>query len=457
MSSLVLFTRDLRVHDQPALDAAARAGGSCVPLFVRDQELLQRSPNRSRFLMQSLADLDHALTRLGSPLVMREGDVVARTLDVVGEVKVDEVHLTDDVTGLAQRRERDLRHALAAHGVELHVHPGNAVVEPGHVAPPGKRVYSVFTPYHRAWAQVPCRAVLTPPPRLVAPDADLDPGPRPDPSGVQADSPDLPDGGESAARERLESYLAGGPTGAARYGDLRNDLAADATSRLSPYLRFGCVSANEVVARATAVPGAGELVRQIAWRDFYGQLLAHDPTIAWRDFREPPGDVPPAPEHADELFERWQLGRTGIPLVDAGMRQLRSEGFMHNRARMVTASFLTRRLGIAWQRGAAHFFRWLVDGDPANNSGGWQWVAGTGTDPRRSRSFNPVRQAERFDPDGTYVRRYVSELADVQAPQIFAPWWDLDLLEMTGYPAPILEVPSTTPKASRSDALTLPL
>jgi deoxyribodipyrimidine photo-lyase len=127
------------------------------------------------------------------------------------------------------------------------------------------------------------------------------------------------------------------------------------------------------------------------------------------------------------------------------MRQLRREGWMHNRARMVTASFLTRRLGIEWQRGAEHYMRWLVDGDPANNSGGWQWVAGTGTDPRRSRSFNPVRQAERFDPDGAYVRRYVRELADVPAARIFAPWWDPELLRATGYPAPIIEVPSSKP------------
>ena len=454
MSSLVLFTRDLRVHDQPALDAASRAGGSCVPLFVLDQRMLQRSANRSRFLMQSLIDLDRSLTRLGSPLIVRDGAVVARTLDVVAEAGIDEVHLTADVSWLAQRRERAMRQALTAHGVELHVHPGNAVVEPGDVAPPGKPMYSVFTPYYRAWAQVPRRTVLAPPPRLVAPAAKLDPGASPGPSGTQPDSPHLPEGGEAAARDRLTSYLA---TGAARYAGLRNDLSADATSRLSPYLRFGCVSANEVVARASAVPGAGELVRQIAWRDFYGQLLAHDPTIAWRDFREPPGDVPPRPEHADDLFERWQLGRTGIPLVDAGMRQLRSEGFMHNRARMVTASFLTRRLGIAWQRGAEHFFRWLVDGDPANNSGGWQLVAGTGTDPRRSRSFNPVRQAQRFDPDGAYVRRYVRELAEVPAAQIFAPWWDADLLAATGYPAPILEVPSTKPKPPRPGVVPLPL
>jgi len=417
-----------------------------VPLFVLDRELLSRSPNRTRFLVESLSELHRSLAARGSRLVLRQGDPVARTLDVVSDAGAREVHLTSDVSWHAQRREAALREGLAAHGVDLRVHPGNAVVESGDVAPPGKDMYSVFTPYHRAWAQVPRRAVLDAP-RAIETPGDVQSSPAPDAVEVTADSIDLPPGGEAAARRHLEAYLA---DGASRYAHARNDLAADATSRLSPYLRFGCVSANEMVARASTVPGAAELVRQVAWRDFYGQMLAHDPAIAWRNFRDPPGDVPSEPERADELFERWTLGRTGIPLVDAGMRQLRREGFMHNRARMVTASFLTRRLGIAWQRGAEHFMRWLVDGDPANNSGGWQWVAGTGTDPRRARSFNPVRQAERFDPEGMYVRRYVRELADVPAPLIFAPWWDPELLASTGYPSPMLEIPSSKPPSSRA-------
>jgi deoxyribodipyrimidine photo-lyase len=372
--------------------------------------------------------------------------VVARTLDVVAEAHINEVHVSADAGETAQRREAALRGALAAHGVGFHVHPGNAVVDPGEIAPPGKHVYSVFTPFHRAWVQAPRRCELPAPARLVPCATSIDLGPRPDPASVHPDAPELPPGGETAARDRLESFLA---RGVARYADLRNDLAADATSRLSAYLRFGCVSANEVAARAGAA-GADELVRQVAWRDFYRQLLANDPTLVRRDFRAQPDDTPLPPERADDFLEAWQLGRTGLPLVDAGMRQLRREGFMHNRARMVTASFLTRRLGIDWL-GAAHFFRWLVDGDPANNSGGWQWVAGTGTDPRRSRSFNPVRQAERFDPDGAYVRRYVAELADVPAPQIFAPWWHEDLLAATGYPPPMVDVPSAPPRSpSRS-------
>jgi deoxyribodipyrimidine photo-lyase len=437
-TAIVLFTRDLRVRDHPALTAAVREGGDVVPLFVFDPELLGRSVNRDRFLRQSLVDLDRQLAQRGGRLFLREGSPARALLDLVGQTGATTVHLTADTTAHATAREQALRSALPTHGAELHVHPGNAVVDPGDVAPDGKGAYAVFTPYHRAWAQAPRRTPLPAPGRIVVPPG-LDLGPRPDADAIRPISIDLPPGGEGAAHRHLERYL---DSDASRYAELRNDLAADATSRLSPYLRFGCVSANELVHTLAERPGTDELIRQLAWRDFYGQLLASDPTLTWKDYRDAPDDVPPPPDDADRLLARWEEGRTGIPLVDAGMRQLRREGWIHNRARMIVASFLTRRLGAPWQEGSAVFMRWLVDGDPANNAGGWQWVAGTGTDPRRSRSFNPVRQAERFDPDGEYIARYVKELADVPAPLRFAPWKDLEVLRATGYPAPLIEVPA---------------
>ncbi len=441
MTDVVLFTRDLRVHDHHALSAACRAGGRVISLFVFDPGLLGRSPNRDRFLTESLTDLDRSLVKLRGGLVTREGDPVAHVVDLVRRGDVRAVHLSEDVSAFARRRDRRLRDALEPLGVPLLVHPGNAVVAPGDVVPAAKLVYSVFTPYHRAWAEAPRRPLDPVPARIELPPG-LEPGPRPNPSAVRAESIDLAPGGESAGRRHLDAYLA---TDATRYADVRDDLAADSTSRLSAYLRFGCLSATEVVERAAAIPGTEALIRQLAWRDFYGQLLAHDPTLQWRSLREPPRDIPTPPEHAAFFFGCWQEGRTGIPLVDAGMRQLRREGWMHNRARMVVASYLTRRLGIPWQEGAAHFMRWLVDGDPASNAGGWQWAAGIGTDPRRSRSFNPVRQAERFDPAGAYVRRYVRELAGTPAGLIFAPWKEPEVLRATGYPAPILEVPAARP------------
>ena len=235
---------------------------------------------------------------------------------------------------------------------------------------------------------------------------------------------------------------------ASTYAEGRNDLAGDVTSRLSPYLHFGCISANELVSRARGLAGAEGFIRQLAWRDFFLQLLAEHPSMSRQDLRPGPPEQEPAD---DRILEAWTAGRTGLPLVDAGMRQLLREGWMHNRARLVTASFLTRRAGVAWQEGARHFFHHLVDGDLANNAGNWQWVAGTGAAPRRSRPLNPARQAERFDPDGRYVRRYVPELATTDTGAVLRPWRYPDLLRATGYPAPILDLPDgRAPSIARS-------
>jgi deoxyribodipyrimidine photo-lyase len=238
-------------------------------------------------------------------------------------------------------------------------------------------------------------------------------------------SPELPAGGETAGRRRLSTWLR---SGAAGYEAGHDDLEADATSRLSPYLHFGCISPLEAAERADAAP----FVRQLAWRDFFHQLLAARPETAHEDMR-PRGH---RWSEDEEALEAWKQGRTGFPIVDAGMRQLLREGYMHNRARLITASFLVRNLRIDWRAGARHFFDWLVDGDVANNVGNWQWVAGTGANPRPGRALNPLRQAQRFDPDGAYVRRYVPELAGVEGRAVHTPW---RLGGLAGYPDPIVE------------------
>ena len=437
---MVLFSRDLRVHDHPALTAALRESRYVVPMFVFDPRLLGRSSNRDRFLQMSLVDLDRSLARCGGRLIVRHGDPVEACVTLARQVDADSVHVSGDVSAYAIGRERRLEDALGRDGVQLRFHPGNAVVEPGKVTPAGRDAYHVFTPYHRAWVDSPRRSPLPAPGRIRVPDA-IDIGPRPDPDAVSPDSIDLPPGGETPARRHFDRYLAGD---AREYSAARNDLAADGTSRLSPYVRLGCLSANEAVHRLTAVAESGDLIRQFAWRDFFGQLLRSDPSLQWRSLHTPPEGATPVPDDADALLERWSEGLTGLPLVDAGMRQLRREGWIHNRARLVVASFLTRRLGVPWQEGSRVFMRWLVDGDPANNSGNWQWVAGTGADARRSRTLNPVRQAARFDPDGAYIRRYVRELRDVDPPLIFAPWIEPVVLRATGYPTPALEVPVGT-------------
>jgi deoxyribodipyrimidine photo-lyase len=404
-TTVVLFTRDLRVHDNPSLSAAAERAERVVPLFVLDEAVLKRfgAPNRLAFLLDALGDLDRSLTRLGGGLVVRRGNVVAETVRVAADAGAEAVFVAEDVSAYAQERERRLQRALAAARIELEVFPGITVVPPGDLAPDGGDHYRVFTPYWNRWRKHLRRAVLPTPARIVLPDG-LERGAVPPLEElVDADTaPDLPEGGETAGRRRLETWL---DDGLAHYAELADDLAADATSRLSPYLHFGCVSAGEVVARALEREGSEPFVRQLCWRDFNHQLLAARPETAHEDFRPRDGSW----STDDDALAAWREGRTGVPLVDAGMRQLLREGFMHNRARLVVGSYLTKTLGIDWRHGAAHFFEHLVDGDVANNTGNWQWVAGTGTDTRPYRKLSPQRQAERHDPDGVYVRRYLEE------------------------------------------------
>lgn len=435
MRTLVLFTRDLRVHDHPALHEAVHVSDEVLPLFVLDPRLLDRSPNRTRFLLEGLHDLDASLRRRFGRLIVRHGDPVQVALETARRHGCARIFVTSDASAYALERERRLWVAARLIALELRTFPGHAVVEPGDVGPDGSDAYRVFTPYLRAWSAAPRRSVLPAPSGVrVPPDVASDA--IPDPSSVVPDALDLPPGGERSGRRHLDLYVR---TDLGHYAEERDELAVDATSRLSPYLRFGFLSANDVAHRVSGLPGSEAFLRQLAWRDFYLQLLAADPSMAWRDLRAGPTMEDP-PVEPSESLKLWQEGMTGIPLVDAGMRQLKREGWMHNRARMVTASFLTRRLGVPWQEGASYFARHLVDGDPASNAGGWQWAAGTGTDPRRSRVFNPVRQARRFDAAGDYVRRYVSELATVPAPAIFSPWNDRALIGLEGYPEPVIPV-----------------
>jgi deoxyribodipyrimidine photo-lyase len=299
------------------------------------------------------------------------------------------------------------------------------VVPPGALRPTGGGDhYKVFTPYWRAWSQEPRRAVLPAPRRITLPDG-LEVGDLPSPGRGASPDP-IAAGGETAARQRLTQWQ----RRASGYADGHDDLPGAATSRLSPYLHFGCVSPLAVVSTKDMPP---EFLRQLCWRDFYQQVLAGFPELGWKAYR--PGVVEDWHDHADALAA-WQEGQTGVPIVDAGMRQLRAEGFMHNRARLITAAFLTKTLGVDWRSGAAWYAGWLLDADVGNNNGNWQWVAGTGNDTKPYRRFNPIRQAGRFDPDGVYVRRYVPELAHIPDGRVHEPWL-LPQTETRGYPRPI--------------------
>ena len=420
-SAVVLFTRDLRVHDQPALAAAAAGAQRVAPLFVLDDGVLGRfgAPNRLAVLVDALAALDEALRGLGARLVVRRGDAAEQAARLAEEIGAGTVHVSGDVSASARTRERRLGAALAAGRRDLVVHPGVTVVPPGELRPAGGDHYRVFTPYWRRWrdavrrpqAAVPARLVL--PPGVAAgriPALGRLTGGRP--------SPDLAPGGEAVARRRMRDWLARSLGG---YDDRHDDLAGDATSRLSAHLHFGCLSPLELADRADGLPGAEPFLRQLCWRDFFHQVLAARPDYPREDYRARERRWRTGGE-AEEALAAWTEGRTGWPIVDAAMRQLVRQGFVHNRARLIAAGWLTRTVGVDWRSGARHYWEVLADGDLASNAGNWQWVAGTGNDPRPGRGFNALRQARRVDPHGTYVRRHVPELAGLAGPTVHEPW-----------------------------------
>ena len=414
-TAVVLFTRDLRVHDHPGLREAARTYDRVVPLFVLDDHLLDdgRAANRISFLLDALADLRESLRKRGGDLVVRRGDPVEQALRLARSAGATALFTSEDVSAYAQARERRLARACDRERVELRLVDTCAVVSPGLIAPEGRDHYRVFTPYWRRWRSLALPSVTRAPARLRIPDG-VTAGRLPTARELtpHAPSADLVRGGEGAGRRRLSRWIS---DGLGRYGHDRDELAADGTSRLSPYLHFGCVSALEVVTRARERENSEPFVRQLCWRDFFLQLLAANPQTTHEDFR---GERVWRDDR--EALARWREGRTGTPIVDAGMRQLAREGWLHNRVRLIVGSFLTRTLGLDWRLGADVFFELLVDGDVASNVGNWQWVAGTGANPRPSRAMSPSRQALRFDPDGAYVRRYVPELADLPTREIHA-------------------------------------
>jgi deoxyribodipyrimidine photo-lyase len=440
--ALVLFTRDLRVHDQPALAAAAREADQLVPAFVLDRELLARgcgAPNRLAFLLDSLHDLHRSLRERGAGLLVRHGDVVEESLRLAHEWDATAIYVGADITPYARRRKQRLARACAQARIQLRTFDSVAVVAAGVLTPAGGDHYRVFTPYWRAWSQLAPPPVARAPRRLAVPRgirsaSASSPPPKLASLTARTPSPSLRPGGESVAREQLTRWLR---SPAPRYDELHDDLARDATSRLAAHLHFGCLSANELLQRSRARGAGAGFARQLCWRDFHQQVLAARPDIPHADYR-PRGDRWRRSKHDADA---WRAGLTGYPIVDAGMRQLADEGFMHNRARLIVASFLTKTMYVDWRLGAAHFASLLADADVANNVGNWQWVAGTGNDTRPNRVLNPLRQAQRFDPSGDYVRTYVPELTGVPDAAVHRPW----LLRRSrrralSYPPPIVDL-----------------
>ena len=446
-TAIVWFRRDLRVHDQPVFEAAAARARRSLAVFVLDARLLgPAGAARRTFLFRSLRELGASL---GGRLLVVRGDPAEAIPELAGAVGARSVHVAADFGPYGRERDEAVEKALEQRGADL-VRTGSPyAVEPGRITKPDGEPYRVFTPFSREWAE---RDKALPADTDASTVAWIDPseragGPRavdiPDDEHVDAE---LPAAGEQAAREHWEAFV---DEHLDHYDDLRDRPDKPATSGISVYLKYGAIHPRTLLAGLGGTgKGATSFRNELCFRDFYAAVLWFYPRSARENF-DPRFDRMPydsGPE-AEEKFRAWQEGRTGFPAVDAAMRQLRGEAWMHNRMRMSVASFLVKDLHLPWWRGARHFLQLLVDGDLASNQHGWQWAAGTGTDAAPYfRVFNPVTQGERFDPKGDYVRRWVPELAGIEGKKVHQPW---TLAEPPAdYPAPIVDH-----KAERLEAL----
>ncbi len=416
--AVVWFRRDLRLMDNPALlDGLAAGDGAAVALFVLDPKLWDKAgPVRRAYLLGSLRSLD---TALGGHLVIRHGDPAVVVPEVAQHTSATSVHVAADFAPLGAARDDTVEQHLADRSIALVRTGSSYAVAPGRVTKSDGTPYRVYTPFQRAWLTHGWRAPAPAPAtdcEWVVVDGDQLPV-SPDLGGLH-----LPEVGEAAALDRWEAFVSSGALD--RYSDGRNRPDLMGTSGLSAALRWGEIHPRTLLGELGDSKGHEVFRKELAWREFYADVLHHHPNSARHSLRPELADieVDVGPD-ADTRFAAWAAGRTGYPFVDAGMRQLLAEGWMHNRLRMVTASFLVKDLHLDWTRGARHFMYWLRDGDLASNQHGWQWAAGTGTDAAPYfRVFNPVAQGLRFDPQGDYVRKYVPELGDVPGGGVHEPW-----------------------------------
>jgi deoxyribodipyrimidine photo-lyase len=441
------FRRDLRLTDNTALAAAAKSAQQVVPAYILSSWKKNHrwtGPNRQQFLCGCLASLDANLRSIGSRLILREGDPVAALEQLAAETRAEAIFYNRDPDPHGQAVEQRLAAAAKRLGIAIHAHKDIALHEREEVLTGSGENFRVFTPYHRAWQKLPKPAPVARIKSLSTPAAPAS-LPLPDNSRWQlpAGAPGIPEPGEKAARARMRDFV---ENRLHTYGAERDIPSGLHTSRLSQDLRFGLISIRELhqacTSRADSLDAGGrgsamKYIAELAWREFYMQILWKFPEVLGHEFNPKfrgmrwPGDP--------TRLASWKNGETGFPIVDAAMRELRDTGFMHNRTRMIAAMFLTKDLHLDWRLGEQHFMQTLCDGEIASNNGGWQWSAGTGADAAPYfRIQNPWSQTKRFDPDGLYIKQWIPELRDVP-PALFQDPPAPGMRLAKNYPSPILD------------------
>ena len=446
---IVWYRNDLRIHDHPALAQAIEDADQVIPVFILDDTLLfgdRSSSNRNRFLLECLDDLKQSLSDRGGNLYIRHGRAEEELQQLAKEANATTIYYTTEYNPYAINRDKIAITNLAKHNIEVRAFDGRLIVDDLQaLRTKAGTVHKIFTPFWRNWQTIPRRDIIDTPQKITSP-ANISVGVLPALKDMTKEaqlSSDVIPGGETHARQRLNEFLA---TDINDYHMTNNNVAKNGTSRLSPYLHFGCLSVREIEMILPDSEGARAWHRQLCWRDFYHYVLFYSPDNMNREVQEKYRNL--SWSNDKNLLQTWKDGRTGYPIVDAAMRQLKNEGWMHNRARLIVGSFLTKDLWIDWRLGEHYFMTMLLDGDDANNNGNWQWIASVGVDPAPvfRRLYNPASQQKNYDPNGLYVRRFVPELLNVPDKYLSQPWTmpeqvqrDTGCIIGTDYPAPIVD------------------